>query len=871
MSTSNKLIQSVPAGAMIKPWIMLGAHNIDFSSRVVGLTFFEQMAGATQVGLSAMEEIIAAAQSVLASQPREGEGCDFLGAPGYWNLVRGPELYLSWGTYNIKNHLGVAFLSTRVKPGQAGMKHWRLVARTYQRALVAIGGQVVFDSANSRGEMIEDHHHYTFEAELPAGETTLNVGLFRLGRFAQVGLRLECDEALEVRTALPEGLSSETRLKVEEELSSIRFDRDIFYPEHSVGFRLGSAAASSSANAPHLEVALVDKYGHAFGSASPTQAGEVELCQGSMLEDKPYTIICTWKTPSGARVTSSSYIVRKVTPIEAPQGYDKIDERRNLLLDFFGKHIEPDAHSVWREVALYGRGQYERMDMETLRRTCQFIANRNDCSDFAIQAILRLMFWERGGAKLSPEINALMKDTVLGFKYWVDEPGDTVMYMGSENHRLLFHVAEWMAGMLFPTEEFTNSHQNGLFHYQKAYAYITEWLRQRGRYGFDEWHSNSYLPVCISPLINLYDFCIHEGQYKLRQMVQTVLDQVFFYLAADTYEGFWGTTHGRSYGIYVKYADFDGTTPCCWILYGTGAATITTSTNIVTIDIGNMAPVSLATSTYKPPKMFYDIAHDRSAVVETRQRQGILRGSARNANFVVYRTPDYMLSGLQDHRKGEYESSTHIAQVTLTNKALIFWSCPHTTGEGSGLRPDYWSGHTTLPRLVQHKNVLALTWRLAPFAWMSHCWLEPKRFDEVDVEGNWAFVRAGNGYVGIYSQHGLQWGDFGQYAGRELQCPARENTWLVECGRKADWGTFEVFKKALKAAKIEADDDAIHFHSPSIGEFVTGWEVKPTVADVPIQLHGYPLYDSPWAHANFGEGLFDIHYGDEQYELWFNQ
>ena len=80
------------------------------------------------------------------------------------------------------------------------------------------------------------------------------------------------------------------------------------------------------------------------------------------------------------------------------------------------------------------------------------------------------MFWERDSRQrqLSPEINALMKDTVLGFKYWVDEPGDTVMYMGSENHRLLFHVAEWMAGLLFPTEEFTNSRQNGLFHSQRA-------------------------------------------------------------------------------------------------------------------------------------------------------------------------------------------------------------------------------------------------------------------------------------------------------------------------------------------------------------------------------------------------------------------
>ena len=92
------------------------------------------------------------------------------------------------------------------------------------------------------------------------------------------------------------------------------------------------------------------------------------------------------------------------------------------------------------------------VDEGIIRETCEFIAARKDCADFVIQGILRLMYWEREQRRLSPEINAMMKDTVLGFKYWVDEPGDTVMYMGSENHRLLFHVAEWMAGQLFPTE-----------------------------------------------------------------------------------------------------------------------------------------------------------------------------------------------------------------------------------------------------------------------------------------------------------------------------------------------------------------------------------------------------------------------------------
>ena len=871
MATIGTLFQTIPAGKVIKPWIMSGAYNIDFSGRVTGLTFFEQSVGSTQVGISAMEEIISEAMPLLTSQPREGEHCKFLGNPGFWNLVRGPEEYLSWGTYNIKNHLGAAFLSTVLVPADPGVKQYRLVTRNFQRVLVLLDGQTVFDSANSRGEIIDGISHYTFEAVLSSGENRMNIGLFRLGRMAQVGFRLECSSNLEARVPLPDGMTLETRLKVEEELDSIRFERDIFYPEHTIGFLLGSAAASNSPGSPYLEVDLLDKYQNRLARAQPTRSGPVELCAGKDLDDKPYTIVCTWKTPTGQSLTACNFTIRKISPIEAPLGYEKIEARSQILLHHYGEHIEADAHSVWREVALYAAGKFELMNLETLRLTCQFIAARNDCSDFAIQAVLRILFWERSQPHLSPEINALMKDTVLGFKYWVDEPGDTVMYMGSENHRLLFHVAEWMAGMLFPTEEFTNSRQNGLFHYQKAYVYITEWLRQRGRYGFDEWHSNSYLPICLAPLVNVYDFCLHEGQYKLRQMVQAVLDQIFFYLAADTYEGFWGTTHGRSYGIYVKYADFDGVAPCCWLYYGTGALTITTSTNIVSIDIGNMGPVSMASSTYRPPALFYEIAHDRSAVVETRQRQGILRGSARHANFVIYRTPDYMLSGLQDHRKGEFESSTHIGQVTLANKALIFWSCPHTTGEGSGLRPDYWSGHTILPRLIQHKNVMALTWHLSQFAWMSHCWLEPARFDEVILDGNWALARSKDGYVGIYSQHGLAWGEFGQYAGRELQCTARDNTWLVECGRQADWGTFDNFRQTLSSASIEEKDGAFHYHSPSIGEFITGWDVKPSAGGQPIQLHGYPLYDSPWAQARFGDGAMAIQYGEEIYEIWFNQ
>jgi hypothetical protein len=867
---NENLARAVPAGDIIKPWLILGPFYEDMSDRVVGLSLFEKP-GAT-VGRAAMAEVVEDAAPIIGSAAWEGREGRFRGQCARWSLVRRPEQYLSWGTYNISNHLGAAFLTTVLTTDQPGTREWQLQRGISQRVLVAVNGTLVFDTEEHPGRAMFESDGmrygaaYRFAAALEPGENVVTVALFRLARMAQVGFRLEildCD--VEARVPLNPQMPQDTRARVEEELSGIRLVRDIFYPEHGVGPTLEVTPGSDTT----LTVSLLTEDGDSLHEAEPTSAGPVTLCRGADLADGAYKIRCAWTDGDGDPLTSVSYDIRKVTPVPTLIGHERLEDRRRLVLEHYAGYPATvyARPNIWTEVARYALARYfddadpAPVDESVIRATCEFIAARKDCADFVIQGILRLMYWERERPRLSPEINAMMKDTILGFKYWVDEPGDTVMYMGSENHRLLFHVAEWMAGQLFPTEEFTNSRMRGLYHATKGRMYITEWLRQRGRYGFDEWHSNSYYPICIAPLINVYDFAIYED-YKLQQMTGAVLDYMFFNLAADSLNGVFGTTHGRSYGIYVKYPDFEGTSSTCWLLYGTGSLTHGTS---------GMSPVLVATSKYQAPQILTDIATDDTAVVESKQRHGILRGSAQHADFCVYRTPDYMVSGLQDHRKGEFESSSHVAQVTLGDKVVIFWSCPLTCGEGSGLRPDYWSGHIALPRVIQHKNVLSLTWRVPQFGWMSHCFFEQGRFDEVRFEGNWVFARVGKGYVGIYSQHGMVVGDYGQYAGRELVCHAPDNTWLVECGREADWGSFDGFVNAVRSAAVETKDGALIYGSPSVGRFVTGWDVTPTVNGEPIPLRGYPLVDSPWAYSAFGSGELTIRHGDEEHEVWFNQ
>ena len=88
-----------------------------------------------------------------------------------------------------------------------------------------------------------------------------------------------------------------------------------------------------------------------------------------------------------------------------------------------------------------------------------YIRRRFDCSDFYLvyyPYILRT-FGKRGSGILSEKTENELTDCLLGFRYWIDEPGNDAMWFWSENHALMFHTCQLLAGELFPDEVFTNS------------------------------------------------------------------------------------------------------------------------------------------------------------------------------------------------------------------------------------------------------------------------------------------------------------------------------------------------------------------------------------------------------------------------------
>ena len=123
-----------------------------------------------------------------------------------------------------------------------------------------------------------------------------------------------------------------------------------------------------------------------------------------------------------------------------------------------------------------------------------------------VNGYLRLLYFDNTTHMLSSELKLELKETILNFKYWITEPTTDKMYFWTENHMILFHTAELLAGQLYPNETFQNSGMTGIQHVNHAIPLINRWIGWRAQFGFSEWHSNIYFTLDLLALMNLVEF-----------------------------------------------------------------------------------------------------------------------------------------------------------------------------------------------------------------------------------------------------------------------------------------------------------------------------------------------------------------------------
>ena len=248
---------------------------------------------------------------------------------------------------------------------------------------------------------------------------------------------------------------------------------------------------------------------------------------------------------------------------------------------------------------------------EQIRAGLRQIDLRHDCADFRMHGILRLLYQFGNSPLLQEALRREAQQSVLGFKYWPDEPGIDSMCTWSENHHILFSSAAYLAGQLYPNERFTNTGHNGRDKMRIFRSRVLRWLDLRFRTGFSEWLSNVYYDEDIAPLVNLVDFCEDP---EIVAKAAMVLDLMLTDIALNSFQGTFGSTHGRSYENSKTSGNHEATGSATRLFFGLNK-----------FSVGNMAATNLALSTkYRLPQVIYEMATDldRETFVN-RQRMGI--------------------------------------------------------------------------------------------------------------------------------------------------------------------------------------------------------------------------------------------------------
>lgn len=523
-------------------------------------------------------------------------------------------------------------------------------------------------------------------------------------------------------------------------------------------------------------------------------------------------------------------------------------DRRIARLEYTAKAgIGGEAPAPWnaRALPLLARrllGRTTAQDAPDLAGIITMINRRNDCSDFVLAGLLRmemLHLW-------TPEESAQVRQVALGFRYWNDEPGNDGMCFDSENHTLLFHGCELLAGRLYPDDVFQNSGRTGKQQAEIALRGIKKWLDKVEARGFEEFNSSSYAPITVSAMLNVVDF---SGDKELSSRMSAQVDRVLRDIAQHEFGGGVITPQGRVYRD-VLVPELGGT-----------EMLLAAATDATTVDLSGPRPAEgptgdwsvflLSSPNYRPPA---DLAAKVTDPVSKTYRQA-------DFQIVLEKTPAYVLTSLAvpavpregehpetDLRPGGAGYQQHLWEATLGRDCHVFVNHPGCFFDGPKTsRPGYWYGDGALPRLRQKGNWLQAiyvipdgtrtkpeitqqTWlwpaassqrpfNLYPIPFV-HAYWPSDAFDVEKHADHWMFGQKGRGLIGLWCSEPLAPHD-DILTKRELRANSYASAWLVICGDTKKEGSLEKFMAACR--KREPVFDRKAFTLSMKGEEPTKW------------------------------------------------
>jgi hypothetical protein len=482
-----------------------------------------------------------------------------------------------------------------------------------------------------------------------------------------------------------------------------------------------------------------------------------------------------------------------------------INERKKAALSFSARF---GAWRIGRALAMVATGSD---DIETIGgiidATLHSIDRREDCSDFVMIPLLWLV--RAHGDQLPPDMRARIDASILGYRYWVDEPGNDVMWFWSENHVLCFHTSQLLAGDYLPDATLTASGRTGRQQAALAAERLERWFDSVEAHGLAEWNSAAYYPVDFIGLFAIEHWAGPELALRARHQ----LDLIFEMIALHTLGGVPSGSQGRAYDKELRAGPLTELAPFAQVAFGKGW-----------LNNGVASLPMFCCGNYLPPAHLAALSQlECGRVVEARYAQGLEPGK-----LVLFKNESAQLSTVVDHKTGRRGHQQHVMDIKLAGHpmARLWVNHPGEDDPWGSQRPSYWAGSGILPRVAQHRDLAMLIFDTEDHRndW-THAYLGRDGLEEVMMEDNWLITRSGRGFAALYATNGLEPVTSGATANREIRSPGRRAGWIgvIGCG---DAQAFAGFRAKILATRVtfDADSRLLAVTPPGGPELTLSWD-----------------------------------------------
>ena len=513
-----------------------------------------------------------------------------------------------------------------------------------------------------------------------------------------------------------------------------------------------------------------------------------------------------------------------------PEPKPTMDERKQQAFEVLARYGERNGN---RAVAILHAGGMRDEFEHILRRQITFINKRSDCSDFYLSYFPHILKTFADHPYVTEELKAEMKQCLLNFRYWHDEPGDDAMWFYSENHALMFHVCQLLAGELYPDEVFTNSGMSGRQMQQKALGLLRPWFETYFSIGFTEWNSPPYLPIDALGFASLY---AQTSNAEMKALAKKAMDSIYYILAVYSLDGIFCTTAGRTYPKELFGNNSNCPSFINWIGYGIGNTSH-----------AGKGVTALCFSDYQAPKeyrRFCQVPQGKALVSQS------THGYNGHADVYACKTSCSLLSSANNFRVGERGFQENPMHLIFSATEQVWVNHPGEHNLFGHARPSYWAGNGTLPRVNQYENFAAVVFNNAPShpVDFTHVYLPIMEFATFEQRGGWLFAKAHNGgYVGLYCSEKLERMLHGPNKDREFIAQGRKAVYLLRVGSEHIFSSFESFMQALLNSPLSATHEAFVFDDAALGRLEGGWEMSLRVQGQSIKYNNFdPVGTNLW-------------------------